>query len=60
MSREDRLFVLATVCRQRNITPANNLYKAVILKTCAAEQWQEKVPEAKLLLEKVADRVFVK
>jgi hypothetical protein len=36
MSREDRLFVLATVCRQRNITPANNLYKAVILKTCAA------------------------
>jgi hypothetical protein len=35
-SREDRLFVLATICKQRNITPASNLYKSLINKTCAA------------------------
>lgn len=34
-SREDRLFVLATICRQKNIDPNSNLYKTTIVKVNA-------------------------
>ena len=36
VTREDRLYVLATVCRQKNITPNSNTYMGMILGVCAA------------------------
>jgi hypothetical protein len=35
-TRQDRLYVLAEVCRQRNLTPNSNTYMGMILGICAA------------------------
>jgi hypothetical protein len=35
-TRQDRLYILAEVCRQRNITPNSNTYMGMILGVCAA------------------------
>ena len=36
LSREDRLFCLATVCKQKGITPNNTAYMGTIIGVCAA------------------------
>jgi hypothetical protein len=47
-SREDRLYVLATVCKQKNVTPNSNTYMTIIQTVCCGKFLLSKIKAREL------------